>query len=87
MRWAASACSLVAGRVKGRHCLGRNRSRLRVDNVRAVVTQDAVVTCNRERQSCESCGFVAVRLQIASLWQCAWRSGVEGQAGCCVCVV
>lgn len=47
---------------------GRNKSRLRVDIVRAVVTQDAIVTCNRKQQSCESYGFVAVSLQIASLW-------------------
>jgi len=106
---------------KGRDCFGRNKSRLRVDNVRAVVTQDAVVTCNRKQQSCESCRFVVdnvravvtqdavvtcnrkqqscescrfvvVRLQIASLWKCAWRSRVEGQGVvfvlslCCVCV-
>jgi len=68
MRWAASACTLVAVREKGRPCLGRNNSRLRVDIVRAVVTQDDVVTCNIMQQSCESYGFVAVRLQIASLW-------------------
>jgi hypothetical protein len=69
----------VAGRGKGRHCSGRNKSRFRVDNARTVATQDAVVTADRKQQSCESYGFVAVRLQNREFMVRAWRSRVEGQ--------